>query len=83
MTAPPPVRLVPFRPDLLDAVLPWFDHPEVQRRLGGRRWAARQLTLPVTPDAAEVRGQRVLSVRLRLARKPVRGSSVGGARVRV
>ena len=42
MTAVPTVRLVPFVPDLLPAVQPWFDHPEVRRRLGGRQWPARE-----------------------------------------
>jgi RimJ/RimL family protein N-acetyltransferase len=57
---PPPVRLVPFRPGLLDAVLPWFDHPEVQRRLGGRSWPERELALRVAPHAEEFRGRQVL-----------------------
>lgn len=60
MREPPPVDLVPFRPELLDAVLPWFDHPEVQRRLGGRSWPERELALRVAPPAEEFRGRQVL-----------------------
>jgi RimJ/RimL family protein N-acetyltransferase len=54
------LRLVPFTPDLLDAVLPWFDHPEVQRRLGGRSWPERELALRTAPHAEVFRGRRVL-----------------------
>ena len=60
MRAPPPVRLVPFRPDLLDAVVPWFDHPEVQHRLGGRSWPARELRLRAAPHSEEFRGRWVV-----------------------
>ncbi|MGY1740652.1 MULTISPECIES: GNAT family N-acetyltransferase [unclassified Blastococcus] len=62
MAAPPPtVTLVPFEPELLLAVLPWFDHPEVQRRLGDRTWPERELALRLgTPPFAEFRGRRVL-----------------------
>ncbi len=35
MTGRPDVVLVSFTADLLPVVQPWFDHPEVRRRLGG------------------------------------------------
>ncbi|MBB3676149.1 GNAT family N-acetyltransferase [Modestobacter versicolor] len=54
------IRLVPFEPELLPSVLPWFDHPEVQRRLGGRSWPQRELVLRSTVWAEEFRGRRVL-----------------------
>ncbi|MGY1814550.1 GNAT family N-acetyltransferase [Blastococcus sp. SYSU D00820] len=54
------VRLVPFEPELLLAVLPWFDDPEVQRRLGGREWPERELALRTTRAYDEFRGRRVL-----------------------
>jgi RimJ/RimL family protein N-acetyltransferase len=56
----PPVRLVPFEPELLLAVLPWFDSPEVQRRLGGREWPERELALRSAAWTEEFRGRRVL-----------------------
>jgi RimJ/RimL family protein N-acetyltransferase len=55
------VRLVPFAPRHLPAILPWFDHPEVQHRLGGRSWPERELALRVpTRCDDEFRGRRVL-----------------------
>jgi len=56
----PTVRLVPFEPELLPRVLPWFDHPEVQRRLGGRSWPERELALRHAAGGEEFRGARVL-----------------------
>lgn len=57
----PSVRLVPLEPELLLAVLPWFDHPEVQRRLGDRSWPEREMALRTgTPPFPEFRGRRVL-----------------------
>jgi len=56
----PTIRLVPFEPELLLRVLPWFDHPEVQRRLGGRSWPERELALRNIAWAEEFRGRRVL-----------------------
>jgi RimJ/RimL family protein N-acetyltransferase len=53
-------RLVPFEPEHLPAVLPWFDSPEVQRRLGGREWPERELALRTTTWTEEFRGRRVL-----------------------
>ncbi len=60
MAVPPTIRLVPFEPELLLRVLPWFDHPEVQRRLGGRSWPERELALRATTWTDEIRGRRVL-----------------------
>lgn len=58
---PSSVRLVPLEPELLLAVLPWFDHPEVQRRLGDRSWPEREMALRTgTPPFEEFRGRRVL-----------------------
>jgi RimJ/RimL family protein N-acetyltransferase len=56
----PHVRLVPFSPAYLPAVLPWFDHPEVQHRLGGRDWPERELALRRAGPHEEFRGRRVL-----------------------
>jgi RimJ/RimL family protein N-acetyltransferase len=56
----PTIRLVPFEPELLPRVLPWFDHPEVQRRLGGRSWPERELVLRRAARGEEFRGRRVL-----------------------
>src|SRR3954454_4069231 len=56
----PTIRLVPFEPELLPRVLPWFDHPEVQRRLGGRSWPERELALRNAARGEEFRGRRVL-----------------------
>jgi RimJ/RimL family protein N-acetyltransferase len=56
----PTIRLVPFEPELLPRVLPWFDHPEVQRRLGGRSWPERELVLRHAARGEEFRGRRVL-----------------------
>jgi RimJ/RimL family protein N-acetyltransferase len=60
VAVPPTIRLVPFEPELLLRVLPWFDHPEVQRRLGGRSWPERELALRNIAWAEEFRGRRVL-----------------------
>ena len=54
------IRLVPFEPELLPRVLPWFDHPEVQRRLGGRSWPERELALRDLAWTEEFRGRGVL-----------------------
>ena len=60
MAASPTIDLVPFEPELLLRVLPWFDHPEVQRRLGGRTWPERELALRNAERGEEFRGRRVL-----------------------
>jgi RimJ/RimL family protein N-acetyltransferase len=56
----PAVRLVAFQPEHLPAVLPWFDDPETQRRLGGRDWPVREMALRTTRWTEEFRGRRVL-----------------------
>jgi RimJ/RimL family protein N-acetyltransferase len=60
VVASPPIRLVPFEPEQLLQVLPWFDHPEVQRRLGGRSWPERELALRRIAWTEEFRGRGVL-----------------------
>jgi RimJ/RimL family protein N-acetyltransferase len=60
MAACDTIRLVPFEPELLLRVLPWFDHPEVQRRLGGRAWPERELALRNAARGEEFRGRCVL-----------------------
>ncbi|HEX8346683.1 MAG TPA: GNAT family N-acetyltransferase [Actinoplanes sp.] len=57
-----PVTLVPFRADLLAAVQPWFEHPEVRRRLGGPEWPARELAITEQKLGEIFRGRRVLRV---------------------
>ena len=59
--ADPEVRLVPFSPVHLPAILSWFDHPEVRRRLGDRSWPERELSLRTAPRGEEFRGRGVLS----------------------
>jgi RimJ/RimL family protein N-acetyltransferase len=54
------VRLVPFEPEHLPGLLPWFDDPETRRRLGGRDWPTRELALRSTVWTEEFRGRRVL-----------------------
>ncbi|MCZ2836827.1 GNAT family N-acetyltransferase [Modestobacter sp. VKM Ac-2985] len=56
----PTPRLVPFEPELLPRVLPWFDHPVVRRRLGGRSWPERELALRTAARGEEFRGRTVL-----------------------
>ena len=74
------VRLVPYTSAWLAAVQPWFDHPEVRRRLGGRDWPARELRLLATQPGGEYRGRTVLGahswVALDAADRPV--GKVGG-----
>ena len=53
------VTLRPFTAELLPLVQPWFEHPEVQRWLGGPDWPARELHQD--PGIGEVfRGRVVL-----------------------
>jgi len=54
------VRLVPFTEAALPVVQPWFRHPEVDRRLGGPEWPARELRLLTDKPGGEFRGRRVL-----------------------
>lgn len=50
------VQLVPFEASHLPVVQPWFDHPEVEQRLGGRDWPARELALVSQTPGTEYRG---------------------------
>ncbi len=52
--------LAPFTAELLPAVQPWFEHPEVRRRLGGPEWPARELRLMARPHPEEFRGRIAL-----------------------
>ena len=54
------VRLVPFTAASLPVVQQWFRHPEVDRRLGGPEWPARELRLMAEKPGGEFRGRRVL-----------------------
>lgn len=55
------IELRPFEAQHLPLVLPWFDDPEVELRLGGRDWPARALRLQERALAGEeFRGRRVL-----------------------
>ena len=60
VAVPETIELVAFEPELLPRVLPWFDHSEVQRRLGGRTWPERELVLRKATRGEEFRGRRVL-----------------------
>jgi hypothetical protein len=57
---PPPVSLVPFTAEQLALVQPWFQHPEVVRRLGGPEWVERELQLLDSGIGEMFRGRRVL-----------------------
>ena len=54
------MTLVSFTEELLNAVQPWFQHPEVRRRLGGPEWPERELRTLHTRDVGEFRGRTVL-----------------------
>lgn len=60
VSVPPETSLVPFTPEWLGRIEGWFDHPEVRRRLGDRRWPARELSLLAERPGGEFRGRRVL-----------------------
>ena len=51
---------MPFTAESLPLVQPWFRHPEVDRRLGGPEWPARELRLMREKPGGEFRGRRVL-----------------------
>lgn len=52
------IELRPFTPDVLDAVVTWFDDPETGRWLGGRDWPEDLLRLVAAPPR-EHRGRAV------------------------
>jgi RimJ/RimL family protein N-acetyltransferase len=56
----PAVRLVPFQPEHLPAVTPWFDDEATRQWLGGRDWPVRELALRSTRWTDEFRGRQVL-----------------------
>jgi RimJ/RimL family protein N-acetyltransferase len=73
------VTLRPFTADLLGVVQPWFEHPEVQRWLGGPDWPAREFR--TDPGIGEMfRGRRVLRTHSWLACDPDGGAvaQIGG-----
>jgi RimJ/RimL family protein N-acetyltransferase len=53
-----PIELRPFTPDLLSAVVPWFDDGETSRWLGGRDWPENLLRL-ISDAPREHRGSSV------------------------
>lgn len=55
----PTIAFVPFTPDALAKVAPWFDDAETDRWLGGREWPERLLRLLADPPR-EHRGSAVL-----------------------
>jgi RimJ/RimL family protein N-acetyltransferase len=52
----PAVNLVAFDAEQLNALETWFDDPETQRRLGGRPWIRRALSLLDLPIGQDFRG---------------------------
>ena len=54
------LSLVPFDEALLPVARPWFEHPEVRRRLGGPEWPARELRLMARTEPDEYRGKTAL-----------------------
>lgn len=58
----PTLTLVPFTEELLAAVQPWFQHPQVRHRLGGPEWPVRELRLLHVKGGQEFRGRLVLRV---------------------
>ena len=54
------LELETFTAEHLPLVQPWFEHPEVDLRLGGPEWPARGLVLAESQDDEEFRGMRVL-----------------------
>ena len=53
------VGLVPFAPEHLATLEPWFDDPETRLRLGDRSWIRRALRLLADPPEGEFRGKNV------------------------
>jgi RimJ/RimL family protein N-acetyltransferase len=60
------ITLEPFTAEHLPLVQPWFEHPEVDQRLGGPEWPARALALE--EDGEEFRGRKVLRTHTWFAR---------------
>ncbi|MDX3117390.1 MULTISPECIES: GNAT family N-acetyltransferase [Streptomyces] len=56
----PELRLLPLTEAGAHRIEHWFDHPEVQRRLGGRTWIHRQLRLIGRRPRTAFRGAVVL-----------------------
>lgn len=54
------MRLVPPTPAMVESALPWFDHPQVQRYLGGRDWLPRMLQIVARGGGEVFRGHLVL-----------------------
>ncbi|MEU5042230.1 GNAT family N-acetyltransferase [Streptomyces griseorubiginosus] len=54
------MRLQPLTETGLRQIQHWFDHPEVQSRLGGRSWIHSQLRLTREPPGTAFRGAVVL-----------------------
>ena len=51
------VLLTPFGAEHIEALEPWFDDRETQRRLGGRPWIRRALSLLDLPTGEGFRGR--------------------------
>lgn len=56
----PPVSLCPLTVAAIKQIEHWFEHPEVQRRLGDRSWIHRELHLISERVATRFRGKTVL-----------------------
>ncbi|MEV4708836.1 GNAT family protein [Actinoplanes sp. NPDC049316] len=54
------MRLVEPTPAMVASALPWFDHPQVQRYLGGRDWLPRVLSVAARGGGEVFRGHLVL-----------------------
>jgi RimJ/RimL family protein N-acetyltransferase len=55
-----PLSLRPLNTPAASQIEHWFDHPEVQQRLGGRFWIHRELRLIDERPGTTFRGMRVL-----------------------
>ncbi|MGA5305696.1 GNAT family N-acetyltransferase [Nucisporomicrobium flavum] len=54
------MRLVEPTPAMVAAALPWFDHPQVQRYLGGRDWLPTALAVAARGGGEVFRGNLVV-----------------------
>lgn len=52
---------MPFTKDLLPAVQPWFEDPDVRRWLGGPAWPERELRLMEQNPGGQFRGRQVMA----------------------